>query len=80
MENFETKLARLEEIVGRLEDRDVALAEALTLFEEGVRIVRELDGLLHGARGKIEELMKSLDVVSLNTEDYEHGDDHPFEE
>lgn len=80
MEKFEEKLARLEEIVARLEERDVPLAESLTLFEEGVRIVRELDGLLHGARGKVEELMKSLDVATLRTEEFEHGDDNPFSE
>ena len=36
---FEQKMARLEEIVARLEKGDVQLSDSLALFEEGTRLV-----------------------------------------
>jgi exodeoxyribonuclease VII large subunit len=67
MDPYEMKMARLEEIVERLEERDIPLGEALALFEEGVGLVRELDTILHGAEGKIRELMDDLRLRDLET-------------
>ena len=39
--SFEQAMARLEEIVRRLEQGDVPLEEALGLFEEGSRLVKK---------------------------------------
>ena len=55
---FETALARLEEIVGKLEDGDLALEESLRLFEEGVRLSRTCDQKLQAAERRIEILLK----------------------
>jgi exodeoxyribonuclease VII small subunit len=55
---FETALARLEEIVGKLEDGDLALEESLKLFEEGVRLSRTCDQKLQAAERRIEILLK----------------------
>ena len=71
MDHFEKKMARLEEIVERLEERDIPLGEALSLFEEGVSLVRELDTILHGAEGKIRELMEDLRLRDLDAGDPE---------
>jgi exodeoxyribonuclease VII small subunit len=55
---FEAALARLEEIVGKLEDGDLALEESLKLFEEGVRLSRTCDQKLQAAERRIEILLK----------------------
>ena len=39
--DFEKKLGRLEEIVGSMEEGDLALDESLKLFEEGVKLSRK---------------------------------------
>ena len=39
--DFEKSLARLEEVVKRLESADLSLDEAMKLFEEGVKLSRE---------------------------------------
>ncbi len=66
MNTYEEKMKRLEEIVERLEMRDVPLNEALEIFEEGVRLVREIDAMLHGAEGKIQKLMEGLRLQSAD--------------
>lgn len=54
---FEQNIARLEEIIGRLEKGDVPLAESLALFEEGVQIVRRCSGQLDVAETRIAMLL-----------------------
>ena len=53
---LEEALARLDEINARLEDGDLELAEALALYEEGVRLVRAADELLGTVEARIEQL------------------------
>lgn len=54
--NFEETLARLEGIVGRLEDGEVGLAESLAAYEEGVKHLRQCHQLLERAERRIELL------------------------
>lgn len=54
---FEAAMERLEEIVARLEQGDLKLAEALALYEEGVCLARAAQGQLEGAEGRIEALL-----------------------
>jgi exodeoxyribonuclease VII small subunit len=54
---LETRLARIEEIVSRLESGRLDLADALTLFEEGVVHVREADRVLRETELLIERLV-----------------------
>lgn len=56
--SFEKALARLEEIVGRLEDGELALEDALQGFEEGVRLSRRLADRLADAERRIEQLVR----------------------
>jgi exodeoxyribonuclease VII small subunit len=56
-ENLETRLKRLEEILGRLEADDVPLEEAMGLFEEGVGHVRAAGKVLAAAELRVEELL-----------------------
>ena len=56
--DFEKSLARLEEVVRRLESPQLALDDAMKLFEEGVRLSNSCRQELEAAEGKVEILMK----------------------
>ena len=55
--NLESRLRRLEEIVGQLETEELELDKALALFEEGVGHVKEAEGALAAAELRVEELL-----------------------
>ena len=55
---FERSLARLEEIVRKLENTNLSLDEAMRMFEEGVALSRDCQKQLEQAEGRIEILMK----------------------
>jgi len=51
--DFEGSMARLEEIVGLLERGDAPLEQAMTLFEEGAKLLRECTKQLDDAEQKV---------------------------
>ena len=53
---FEQALARLDEVVARLESGDVGLEEAVRLFEQGQALVATCRERLARAQQRIEEL------------------------
>ncbi len=55
---FEKKLERLEEIVKVMEAGNTSLEESLRIFEEGVRLSRELQNTLAAAEEKVKVLLK----------------------
>ncbi len=55
---FEEALEELEKIVQRLEDANLPLDEALTLFEEGIKLSRLCSQKLDEAEKKVEILLK----------------------
>ncbi len=55
--NFEKKLTRLEDIVGKMEKGDLGLDDSLKLFEEGVKLSRECQSLLSEAEAKVQQLV-----------------------
>ena len=59
--DFESALERLEHIVKTLEAGDLALDNALELFEEGIRLSRFCHGKLEQAERRVEILLKSDD-------------------
>ncbi len=59
--DFERSLARLEEVVRKLESPQLSLDEAMRLFEEGVALSRECQKQLEEAEGKVEILLKKAD-------------------
>jgi exodeoxyribonuclease VII small subunit len=59
--DFERSLARLEEVVRRLESPQLSLDEAMKLFEEGVELSRECQKQLEEAEGRVEILLKKTD-------------------
>ena len=58
---FERSLARLEEVVRKLESPELSLDESMKLFEEGVELSRECQKQLEEAEGKVEILLKKAD-------------------
>ncbi|MBT0666567.1 exodeoxyribonuclease VII small subunit [Geobacter pelophilus] len=60
-EKFETSLAKLEDVVNRLESGELTLDEALKAFEEGVKHAAICNKKLHEAEKKIEILLKHKD-------------------
>ncbi len=56
-ETFEKSLARLESIVSRLEGDELPLEESLTLFEEGVGLVKRCSHRLEEAERRVERLV-----------------------
>ncbi len=59
---FEKALARLEELVGELDDPEKGLEAALELFEEGVVLSRY-------CRGKLDEIQSRVEVVLRETQE-----------
>ena len=55
---FEAALARLEELVARLESADLPLEQALATFEAGVALTRRCSEQLEAAERRIELLVR----------------------
>ena len=51
---FEKALARLDEIVKKLENEQVGLDESVALFNEGKQLARKCESLLKAAQASIE--------------------------
>ena len=54
---FEQSMDRLGQIVSLLERNEIALEQAIQLFEEGLNLVQDLDTQLQGYENKVQELM-----------------------
>lgn len=65
---FESNIARLEEIVDALESEELALDEALRLFEEGVARLREAGAVLGEAERAVQVLVEQADGTFATTE------------
>ncbi len=55
---FEQQMERLNELVGVLEKNTVPLDEAILSFEEGLKLVEELENKLKQYESKVSELME----------------------
>jgi exodeoxyribonuclease VII small subunit len=55
--NFEESLARLDKIVSDLESGKITLDESITLFEEGIKLIKECDLKLKSVEEKISEIV-----------------------
>ena len=65
---FEAALARLEAIVRMLESGNAALDESLSVFEEGIALVKMCNEKLESAEQKIKILTKAEDGTLTETE------------
>ena len=55
--DFKKEMERLDEIVDKISNRTLPLDEALKLYEEGVKIVKELEKELEEAKEKVEKVV-----------------------
>ena len=58
---YEQRIARLEEIVTRLERGDAPLADSLALFQEGTALITACSAELDQAEQQVVKLMKGPD-------------------
>lgn len=58
---FEPAMSRLEEIINLLEKGDAPLEEAMKLFEEGAKLLRECTAQLDAAEQKVTLLTQGRD-------------------
>lgn len=56
---FDERLARLEQIVGELEQGRVGLEDSIARYQEGTELVRRCRELLDGYQKRVEELTES---------------------
>lgn len=59
---FDACLARLEEIVGELEETELELEPAIERYREGVELLRQCRTVLSGYRRQVEELSRSAEA------------------
>ena len=66
--NFEEAMARLEQIVRALEGGNVPLDESLTLYEEGVKLIKFCTKALDDAEQKVKILQKGEDGMLVEVD------------
>ena len=57
MKNFEERLRKLEEIVEKIKNNDVPIENAISMFEEGMKISKALEKDIERMEGKVNILM-----------------------
>ena len=72
--DFEKKLARLEDIVAKMESGDLTLEDSLKFFEEGVKLSRECNTQLTEAEQKVKLLLSIDGSGQAVTEDFQIKD------
>ena len=65
MENltFEQKLARLNEIVSQIDNNKLGLEESLKVYEEGMSLLKDLEGTLNAANEKFLKIKDSGELI-----------------
>ncbi|MEM3445508.1 MAG: exodeoxyribonuclease VII small subunit [Thermoplasmata archaeon] len=61
--SFEEKLKRVEEIIGKIQRREVSLAEMLAYFEEGTKILEECREELTRVENRVKYLIEEGNQV-----------------
>ncbi len=56
--DFESSLTELEQLVNRMEQGDMPLADALQAFEQGIALTRDCQGILDQAEQKVRMLVE----------------------
>ena len=56
--DFEASLGELEQLVNRMEQGDLPLAEALQAFEQGIALTRDCQAILDQAEQKVRQLVE----------------------
>jgi exodeoxyribonuclease VII small subunit len=77
-ETFEERLARLKEVVDRLERGDLPLEEGVALYKEGLALATACGKQLEAARHEVKIVSEGLarEFEALESLDAESGDDN----
>ncbi|MDR3665429.1 MAG: exodeoxyribonuclease VII small subunit [Ignavibacteriaceae bacterium] len=67
---FELELSRLQEISNLLDNDELDLEKALSLYEEGVELSRSCIQTLKEAEVRITEIKKKLDNIKTEDEEF----------
>lgn len=82
--SFEKALARLEEIVEKLDSGNLPLSDSLALFKEGTQLANLCRSLLAQAEREVKEALAEVDAAAPQTANAEAvaviGVDEPIEE
>lgn len=60
--DFEQSLGKLETLVNQMEQGDLSLDDALSAFEEGVKLTRDCQNILDQAEQKVRTLVEKNDA------------------
>ncbi|MCQ2972615.1 MAG: exodeoxyribonuclease VII small subunit [archaeon] len=66
---FEESLAKLEELVSKLENRDIPLDDAISKFNEAMILVNNCDEKLKDAHESIAKIIKDNKEIDFNIEE-----------
>ena len=61
MNTIEERLEKLEKLSDSIKDSDLGIEEAMTLFDEGIKLVHGIEKDLDAMEGKIQMLMNQPD-------------------
>jgi len=59
--DFDTRMERLESIVGELESGGLALEPAIERYQEGIELLKQCHGVLSGYKQQVEELTRDAE-------------------
>lgn len=59
--SFEASMLRLTEIISALEKNEIDLESSISLFEEGLHLIKACDGQLKNFEDKVQTLMSQYD-------------------
>lgn len=68
MKGFEERLERLEELSEKIHDEEIGLDEAMSCFEEGIKLAKALEKDLGKVERKIEILINQADSAEITPE------------
>lgn len=68
---FEELMAELKEIVESLEDKDIPLEKAISMFEEGMKISKRCSELLNQAEKRVKILLRDQETGEILEKDFE---------
>ena len=58
--SFEDKVKKLESIIEKMESGDLPLEESLKIYEKGMGLAKDCEGILKNARLKMEKITKEM--------------------
>ncbi|MGC9141766.1 MAG: exodeoxyribonuclease VII small subunit [Caldimicrobium sp.] len=64
---FEEALKRLEEIIHHLEEKNLDLERAISLYEEGISLINFCEEKLKQARSRVEVILKDKEGFTLES-------------